>query len=132
MANGDAWNIRRRRCVLMVVRGVRVFLVCGVLLALPLMAATQSEPEPDPTPTEIVEPTDIATEMADPNAPLATDMADPNAPTTRSIEASAVESPFAHPCVSDAAPVVDEAAPHATATPWPHEKLPPGPPSRWP
>jgi hypothetical protein len=84
-----------------------VVLACGLLLAVPLMAAAQSEP--DPTLTEVV---------------------DPNAPTTRTIEASSVESPFANVSVADVAPLADEALPQAT--PSPREKLPPGPPSRWP
>jgi hypothetical protein len=88
------------------VRGVRIILACGLFLAVPLMAAAQAEPDPAPT-----------------------DMTDPNAPVTRTIEASAVESPFANSTVAEAA-AVDEVGPQAT--PAPREKLPPGPPSRWP
>jgi hypothetical protein len=90
------------------VRGVRIVLACGLLLALPLIAAAQADPDPIPA-----------------------DVGDPTTPsTTRTIEASAVESPFANVSVADTAAVVDEAVPQET--PAAREKLPPGPPSRWP
>jgi hypothetical protein len=85
--------------------GLRVVLAWGVFLALPLIASAQAE----------------------------TDGVEPSTPsTTRTIAASGVETPFADVTVADAgaAAVVDEVAPQAT--PSPHEKLPPGPPSRWP
>jgi hypothetical protein len=93
-----------------------------------MAAAAQSEP--DPTAIEVVDPNapaiDANAPTIDPNAPAI----DPNAPTTRTIEASSVESPFANVSVADVAPVVDEPLPQAT--PSPREKLPPGPPNRWP
>ena len=90
---------------------VRAVLACGLFLALPLVSAAQAELDPTPTTTA--------------------DVGDPTTPsTTRTIEVSAVEAPFANVSVADSVPVVDEAVPQAT--PSASEKLPPGPPTRWP
>jgi hypothetical protein len=93
-------------------RIVRAVLACGLFLALPLVAAGQAEPDPTPMATA---------DSGDPTTPST---------TTRTIEASAVEAPFADVSVADTAPVVDEAVPQAT--PSASQKLPPGPPARWP
>jgi hypothetical protein len=94
-------------------RLVRAVLACGLFLALPLVAAAQAELDPTPTPTA--------------------DVGDPTTPsTTRTIEVSAVEAPFANVSVADSVPVVDEDEAVPQATPSASEKLPPGPASRWP
>jgi hypothetical protein len=105
-----------------------VLLACGVLVAVPLMVAAQSEP--DPTLTEVVDPNGPTVDLTAPTIEPTVGTIDPNVATTRTITASSVESPFANVSVADVGPLVDEALPQAT--PSVREKLPPGPPSRWP
>jgi hypothetical protein len=100
--------------------------LCGLLLGMPLIAAAQSEPDESSTPVAALSELDATPE---PEA-AATSVADANLPTTRVIDASEVESPFAGVSVADVGTVATEAEP--PATPAPRQQLPPGPPSRFP
>jgi hypothetical protein len=105
-----------------------VLLACGLLVAVPLMAAAQSEP--DPTLTEVVDPNGPTVDLTAPTIDPTVATIEPTVATTHTITARSVESPFANVSVADIGPLVDEALPQAT--PAAREKLPPGPPSRWP